>query len=533
MNDDFFDDIPDDVLDGDIPATSGDLEDPADIIADVRSEDNFAPADENQETLLAYATQNKDIWVKAATVLKPEYFEPEYRRAVKFVSDYYRKTGSIPPQRIIQSETSVKIPVVDPDEATREDVTEYILDQLDNFCRSQAYLLHADEVAAEWGRTKGNMSRQTIAKFIEESRDIANISINRDLGINVYTDTQEYLEKDKKFGAIPTGLEFLDLAFDGGVAQPSLNIVSAASGQGKSIFLQNIAFNYSVASHNVVLYSLELEYPTIQKRFTAIATDTDIRLVNNDIYGLSHRMKRLGGLYGQLRVFKMPMRSSMLDIESHYRDLCLETGLHFDVVCIDYMDVMSTVDKTISREKIHVKDQDIAEDMNNFLHEHHIIGWTASQQTKTAVEEKELKTSNVSGGTFKVNTADNLIMLRRNEEEREQGITWALIKKARSSGGVNTKIPLKWANGSQRMTDGDHDLFIKENPHLFGKKSQELRDKDNDGVSETLKSDAIAQELGLPEKKVDDKPKAAKNQKASGIRDALRARNNKGKPKDD
>ena len=64
MTDEYFDDIPDDVLDdGALPGNE--LASPEDIIAEVRSEDNFEPADEKQDTLLTYATQNVDIWVKA------------------------------------------------------------------------------------------------------------------------------------------------------------------------------------------------------------------------------------------------------------------------------------------------------------------------------------------------------------------------------------------------------------------------------------------------------------------------------------
>lgn len=516
---DYFSDVPDEVLDGEEVA---ELKHPDDIIEDAQS--TVETADIEQDTLLTYITQNKDIWVRAAPILKPEYFEPEYRSVVKFVKDYYKEHGALPPKRIIHAKTRINLDVVD--DAGRDDVVEYILGQVDGFCRHQAFLLHAEKIADAFAKTKGNMTRNQIATFLKQGQEVNRISIMRDLGIEIHDDAKHYLELEKKFGAIPTGIGFVDKALGGGVGKPSMNVVAGATGQGKSIFLMNIAFNYVLRGHNVVFYTLELEYPMVVKRFAAIMTATDIGLVSQDIHSISNQLKMSKSSQGSLQIMKFPMNSTILDIESHYKDLCLTNDMVYDVVCIDYIDVMAPADDSIKRNEIHIKDKDISEDMNNFFHENMIIGWTAAQQTKTAVEEKELKTSNVGGGRSKADTSDNLIMLRRNEEEREQEILWAIIRKARSSGGIDTKIPLRWNGGSQRMSDGDMDIFIKENPHIFGKKSREMREQD-EGISETIKNDAIAKEVGV--KKKEKENSSERKRQAISIRSNLHQKINAGR----
>ncbi len=527
MSDDFFSDVPDDVLDG-APNTGPDdfvkkksgADAVDEIIEKAQSTETIEPGDIEQDALLTYVTQSKNIWVRAAPILNPDYFEPEYRPVVRFVHDYYKNHASLPPKRIIKAQTGVKFDVVGEKELA--DAEDYILQQVDGFCRHNAFLLHAERIADEFAKTKGNMTRNQIAQFLKEGKDIAAISINRDLGIEIHKDAQHYLELDKEFGSIPTGIPFLDKALGGGVSKPSMNVVSAASGQGKSIFLMNIAFNYVLKGKNVVFYTLELEYPMVVRRFAAMMTNTHIDNVPGNIHSVSHQlssMSRQG--HGTLQIMKFPMNTTILDIEAHYKDLCLKTEMEFEVVCIDYIDVMAPADKNVRRNEIHIKDKDISEDMNNFFHENMIIGWTASQQTKTAVEEKELKSSNVSGGRSKVDTSDNLFMLRRNEEEREQEILWCMIKKARSSGGVDSKIPLHWDGGTQRMTDGDSDTFIKENPHIFGKKSKELRERDKakDNQSKVLKDDAIAKEAGATMEKKERK--TGKGQSAADVRNKI------------
>ena len=519
---DYFSDVPDDVLDGE---ESAGLDSVDDIIDEAQS--TVETADIEQDTLLTYVTQNKDIWVRAAPILKPEYFEPEYRPVVRFVKDYYKEHGALPPKRIIHAKTRIGLDVVD--DAGRDDVVDYILGQVDGFCRHQAFLLHAEKIADAFAKTKGNMTRSQIASFIKAGQEINRISIIRDLGIEIHDDAKHYLEMEKKFGSISTGIGFVDKALGGGVSKPSFNVVSASSGQGKSIFLMNIAFNYVLRGHNVVFYTLELEYPMVVKRFAAIMTATDIGLVSQDIHSISNQLKMSKSSQGSLQIMKFPMNTTILDIEAHYKDLCLTHEMEYDVVCIDYIDVMAPADSSIKRNEIHIKDKDIAEDMNNFFHDNMIIGWTASQQTKTAVDEKELKTSSVGGGRSKIDTADNLIMLRRNEEEREQERLWAIVRKARSSGGVDSKIPLRWDGGTQRMTDGDLDVFIKENGHIFGKKSRELREKD-EGVSETVKNDAIAKEVGVKAKEKDGTNE--RKRRAISVRSNLRKTINAGKDDD-
>ena len=308
---DTYDDIPDEVMDGD--ETVFEMEDPNDIIK--KAQHNIEPSDYNQATLLAYASQNVDIWVKVFSILEPEYFEPEYRKVVRFMKKYYRDRGNLPPLKIIRLETGVTLEIIDHEEVSREDVCEDILQRFDHFCRERYTYNLLNEVASNWDPKKSG-NRELLAGYLKKFEKAVSISIKRDLGMEIHRDIEEYLEIEKKFGAISTGIPYLDKAFDGGVGQPSLNIFSGSSGHGKSILLQNIAFNYALSGKNVAFYTLELELPIIAKRFAAMMTDTDIGLVSEHIRAVATQLKMEGSAQGEIWVKKFPMGTNMAEIES-------------------------------------------------------------------------------------------------------------------------------------------------------------------------------------------------------------------------
>lgn len=441
---------------------NADLPDFDELVEETTSD--IEPVDFSQHLILSYIVENPSIWIKANPILKPEYFDREFRPVVKFISQYYQKYKRTPNAMMVRSKTGVKLDK--PTDAEDEKIITSVCDEIEEFCRSRAFLyLLAD--AAE--TTEKDKSRETTASYVKQFGEVVRISMHRDLGFEVHESTG-MLAKAQKDDGVSTGFTLFDRAFGGGVTRPSFNIVSAASGDGKSIFMQNIAVNYARMGENVVFYSLELEPPIVQKRFSAMMTNTDISIVYSHLDTIEHSLRTSARKEGAIYIKKFPMvGTTVADIEAHYFELMTTTTLHFGVVCVDYMDLMYPLQK-VDMGKIHLKDKYVSEELNDFMHEHHIIGWSASQQTKGAEDEKEARRSGVAGGTPKVNTCDNLIIGKRSDEDREDERWWAHVKKARSSGAVGTKIPLRWDDKTQRMSDGPYELFEEANPYLFGKK---------------------------------------------------------------
>ena len=481
-----------------------------DELVEVES-DIIEPNDWTQDMMLSRLIDNPVLWSKCAPILKAEYFDREYQPCVRFIIDYVNKHQKLPPRDVIRAKTDIALSK--PEGEISED---FLASEVEKFCICTAYEKFLWNAA---DRMEENSDHNTIASLIEESKSITQISLRRDLGHEVH-EGSEMLKEALKNDEIATRFRDLDEALDGGVTRPSLSIISANSGKGKSVALQNIAINYMEAGNNVIFYTMELSAPLIQKRFSAMMTGTAMSQVKHNLDEIEQEMERRKLGEGQLEVKKMPGNGTTLtDLKAHYNDLVLETGLKWSVICVDYIDVMDSV-RQVDDANIHIRDKYIAQELNDWMHQENLIGWSASQQIKGADDEKDARQSAVSGGTYKVNVCDNLIILKQSQQDREDELIWGHIAKARSSKGVNAKIPFKWNSDTLRMGDGDRQLFAEANPWLVtGKKSAGQKQKT------ILETDAIAREFDgvktISKKLPTTEPK--KQRRAKEIRDKIAA----------
>lgn len=452
-------------------------------------EETIAEGDLSQHLLLSYLTTNPLLWSKCSPIVKETYFSDDMRKVVRYIREFEHKYKRLPSNKIIRADTGILLDTLD--DATDPGIFAYVCDQVEEFCRQQAFidlLMRASETIDT------DRSRTTVAKFQKEAEQVARISVAQDLGYEVHENVQDVLKRAETQDGISTGLEFLDRALDGGVTMPSFNLVSASSGDGKSIWLQNMAVNYARMGYNVVFYTLELEPATIMKRFAAMMTDTDIRYVYRELDAIAFKMHTQGKTEGNIWLKKLPMTgTTMADIRAHHNDLRIATGKDWPVVCIDYMDVMHPVQTGIKLDNIHIKDQYVATEMNDFAHDPMFqkIVWSASQQVKGAQDDKDAKQSGVSGGAPKVNTVDNLLIIKRTNEDRQEEQAWVHIEKGRSSNAKGMKLPIHWNARTQRQTNGSEELFAEANPFFMRLHGQETRDTNR------VTRDPIAREQGV------------------------------------
>ena len=423
--------------------------------------DDIEMVDVTEHMMLEYLTNNHHLWTKASTIIKPEYFNQEYQEIFPFVNKFVHDHGKLPPNNIIHAETNVKLNT--PVDCTDNEIIDYVAGKVEEHCRISAMsamiIDAADRVGTE---DMTNLASEMVGR----ASDVTRISMKRDLGVDVLVSAKSVLTDAEKFDGQPTGFSFFDKVFDGGITRPSFNLLSGSSGDGKSIMMQNVIAYASERGLNSVFYSLELEDATVTKRFAAMITDTDINNLYPHLDAVDYDMTRRSMTQGRVWLKKFPMtKTTMADIESHYNDLVEDTGEEWPVVCIDYMDILLPVEK-VDLSNIHIRDDFISKEMNQFFHTHNIMGWTAAQQTKGAKEEKESRSGAVAGGKDKVSIADNVIVLKRSTEDMEDQRVWWNVEKARSSGALKVKLPMHWNPQTQKVSDGDWDLLMEANPTL-------------------------------------------------------------------
>lgn len=441
----------------------------------------------DQGALIAYLVANHSLFVKSVSILKPEYFDDPYRKAVDFMIGYWQKYRAVPGRVLVQSRLGQTLDEVG--DAHDKPVVDYLHDAIEGFCRYRAtekFLLSAAD------RIDEDRSATTIAALLKEMTVITRISMKPDLGSEIHDDFGEMIERMEANSNISTGIPLLDRALGGGFTRPSLTIYSAPTGGGKSIFMANLAVYYARKyRENVVYYTMENSEEITHKRLAAIMTETDIGKVYAQRDEIKRRLSKDAKSEGRVYVKRFPITGTTIaQIEAHYYDLIAESKQKIGMVCIDYFDVMSPVVKSKS-DDIHSKDKQIAQEIYEFAHANKQIVVSASQMTKGSEKEANLTKSNVSGGTHKINTCDNLLIGHLTEIDMEEERFWIRIDKNRSGGGTGLMIPIHWDHmKSQIMKDGDGKLFEEANPRLFGRKRSDA------APIQRHKKDPIVAEMG-------------------------------------
>jgi replicative DNA helicase len=448
-----------------------------------------------EDVILTYLFANHGLFAQAAPILKPEYFSGVYEKAVQFALAHYHKHHTVPNRLLISAESGF-LPEITTDHDA-QDVVAYVSDSVQSFCRMKAvdqFLLKASD---ENGSDRSNAA---MAKMFTEMQKITQISMARDLGSEFHADFEKHLAESKISTNISTGSPFFDLVLGGelngkneiiggGLTRPSFNICSAETGGGKSIFLANKAVDY-IRRHpeeDVVYYTLENSEAITYQRLAAIMTGLNIRTVFDHIDEVRNYVFRHGDKEGRLFIKRFPFRgTTMADIRAHFYDLRAQKSSRLRWFGVDYMDLMMP-SVEVQIENIHVRDEQITAEMYDFCYGENLIGWTVAQQTKGSEEETEAKKGKVAGGKKKTDACDNLFILKRTDEDRINGRTWAHCKKCRSGPGIDSAIPIDWNRESQKMTDGDMLEFRRANPRLFGATIPASR----------VERDPVAAELGV------------------------------------
>jgi replicative DNA helicase len=219
---------------------------------------------EKQRLLIEYLLSSPDTFALCKSIVKADYFDPEFRKTVEFVHEYYDKYSTTPTPDQVFAETSVKTKT---HQITKDQIA-YCSDQIERFCRTKAIQQAIVDSAPLINKDEGK-----IEKLI---RDALSVSLTHDLGLNYFANPLERLEEASKTPLrTPTGWKEIDDILNGGLARTEMLLFSANSGGGKSIALANLAANFVLQKMNVLYITLEISTDMVAQRFDSIFTGVD------------------------------------------------------------------------------------------------------------------------------------------------------------------------------------------------------------------------------------------------------------------
>lgn len=397
-----------------------------------------------QKLFVEFLAQDQDLFVRVNNILEANYFDRNLRKAVAFIKEHAGEYSALPTLDQVRATTGVELqPLADVDDRHKE----WFIDEFEQFSKHKALetaILKSTDLLE-----KGEYG--SVERLI---KDAVQVGLAKHLGTNYWQNPAERIEIVRNSrGGLSTGWSEVDRKLYGGFNRGELNIFAAASGGGKSLFLQNLALNWAQSGHNVVYVSLELSEELCSMRLDSMLTGYNTKEVFKNVDDVSLKIGMIGKGAGALQIVQLKNGITVNDMTSYLRELEVKTGKKFDAVCVDYLDLMMPAGVKVNVSDMFVKDKYVSEELRNFAVDHQLLFATASQLNRSAVEEVEFDHSHISGGLSKIQTADNVIGIFTSQAMRERGRYQIQFMKTRSSSGVGQKVDLKFDIDGLRISD--------------------------------------------------------------------------------
>jgi len=402
-----------------------------------------------QKLYLEFLLADKDLFVRCNAITNSKYFVRKYQPVMDFIQEHVDGYGDLPTHEQIKAK--VRIEFDDVREKITDDHKKWFMDEYEKFCRHKALEGAILESADKLERHEYGSVEQLI-------KDAVGIGLAKDFGLNYWDDPAGRIQaiKDNR-GQNSTGWESLDKVLYGGFNPGELNIFAGGSGSGKSLFMQNMALNWSLAGKNVVYVSLELSEELCSMRIDAMVTNQSTKDVMRNADDTALKVRMSGKKAGILQMIQMPNGATINDIKAYIKEYQIQNDIKIDGLFVDYLDLMMPVSVKVNPSDQFIKDKYVSEELRNLAIELNILFVTASQLNRGAVDEVEFDHSHIAGGISKINTADNLIGIFSSRAMRERGRVQIQFMKTRSSSGVGSKLDLGYDMNTLRITDLDEE----------------------------------------------------------------------------
>lgn len=414
----------------------------------MKSKQNIDYGHNIQKVYLEMMLTDSETFVRCHSIFNPENFDQSLKKAASFIDEYVTKYNALPTFEMVNA--SSKQQLVNPGRLQDEHY-DWLLQEFETFTRHKSLeraILKGTEMieSGQYGAIE------------DEIKAAVQISLQKDLGTNYWENPKDRLEaiKDKN-GQMSTGWKDFDDKLFGGLNRGELVIFAGGSGSGKSLCLANLGVNYALRGMNVMYITFELSEALVGMRVDSMVTGVGTREIFKEIDKVDTKVRIIGKKSGEFQIKYMPTGKNANDLRAYIKEYEIKTGKKLDVVLVDYLDLMMPIGKSISAENLFVKDKYVSEELRNLAMEKNVIMISASQLNRSSVDEVDFDHSHISGGISKINTADVVVGIFTSRSMRERGRYQLQFMKTRNSGGVFSKVELKFDIDSLRISDLDSD----------------------------------------------------------------------------
>lgn len=401
-----------------------------------------------QRLFLEFLISDKELLSRCQNVMNHTYFNRNLQEAAKFIKEYVNQYGDCPTLDQIQAVTTTELKLIPGGVEAHKD---WFLSEFEQFSRHKAIekaILKSAEL----------LDKQRYGEVERLIKDATSVGLPKSFGTDYYADPMERLTRLKNMnGGTTTGWKSIDDKLYGGFNRGELNIFAGGSGAGKSLFLQNLALNWSQAGLNGVYFSLELSEGLCSMRMDAMLMGIATKEIYRNIEDVDLQVRMKGKKAGRIQIVQLTAGVTVNDLKSWLKEFQIQHNRKIDWVIVDYLDLMMPASQKISVADLFIKDKLVSEELRSMATQSNYLFCTASQLNRGAVESVEFDHSHIAGGLSKIQTADNVIGIFNSITMRERQRVQIQFMKTRSSSAVGTKIELQFDTTSLRITDLDDD----------------------------------------------------------------------------
>lgn len=390
--------------------------------------------DEFQSKIVACCLKSKKFNLRTHGLISPKYFDRESEAAlVNIISRYYGTYGELPSNaalsNLIKEDVAAKIlrndAVADVIKTIRslreEDITDeaYIVDQVARFARHRAM----ESAILDYAELIEKGSYDKAAKVIS---DASAVSANDDNTSYDFFGEKEIEDREKRRNdrlkgitssdIVGTGVKKLDDAlYHKGWAKKELYVMMGAAKAGKSISLAYFTKNAVVAGKNVLFVTLEVSKEITAERIDSSLTGLVMSKIEHHSVEAKEKIERLRDRSGRLIIEEFPTGTLTPNMLSRVIQKHKDNGIVFDMVTVDYADIMRPNDKT--DEPIE-NSKSIYIDLRAMAQVENVVMLSAMQTNREGAKVATAKMEHAAEDFNKIRIPDLVISINRTDEEK-------------------------------------------------------------------------------------------------------------------
>ena len=235
----------------------------------------------------------------------------------------------------------------------------------------------------------------------------------RNLGHDYLEGLEERMSETAR-DTIPTGWDVIDDLTAQGLGPGELGVIISSAGGGKSWCLAHLGKEAMKRGKNVLHYTLELNECYVGLRYDSCFANIPFQ----DIIENKEKVKlAIEGIKGNLLIKEYPTKSVGVSTILAHANLARTMGYGVDMVVVDYADILSP-GKIGNNANTYVEQGSIYEDLRGLAGELGVPVWTASQASRSSLDDNIIEAQKVADSYRKIMTADFVMSLSRKSTDK-------------------------------------------------------------------------------------------------------------------